>query len=240
MLAKHIPDKQGLTQSNFLTDPQAQFDFLQSNPLFQMGLDNANQQTLGMAASRGRLSAGDTLQQLNNNALQVASPLIQDQKNSIGSLLNYGLTTAGNQGNLLTGQGAVAAGGITNSAAAQAGGMIGEANARGQRAQNIFGLAGQGAASIFGGGGGGGGGGAGNAAMLASIFSDPKLKTNIKKISEKNGFNIYSWAWNKTAHKLGLYGFSSGVMADEVAKVMPEAIGERDGFMTVNYSMIGV
>ena len=37
---------QGVEQAGFLTDPQAQFDFLQSNPLFQSALDNANQQTL--------------------------------------------------------------------------------------------------------------------------------------------------------------------------------------------------
>jgi hypothetical protein len=119
--------QQGVDQANFLTDPQAQFDFLQNNPLFQMGLDNANQQTLGLAAARGRLSAGDTLQQLNNNALQVASPLIQNQQSNIGQLLNYGLQTAGNQGNLLTGQGA-----------AGAAGLVGSANARGQGAQNLF------------------------------------------------------------------------------------------------------
>ena len=118
----------GIEQSGFLTDPQAQFDFLQNNPLFQMGLDNANMQTNQMAAARGRLSAGDTLQQLNNNALLTASPLIQQQKNSIGDLLNMGVSTAGNQGNLLTGQ-----------AAAQAGGLVGAANARGAGASNIFG-----------------------------------------------------------------------------------------------------
>ena len=37
--------QQGLDQSGFLTDPNAQFDFLQNNPLFQMGLDNANRVT---------------------------------------------------------------------------------------------------------------------------------------------------------------------------------------------------
>ena len=76
--------QQGLNQANFLTDPGAQFDFLQNNPLFKMGLDNANTQTLQSAASRGRLSSGDTLQQLNQNALLTASPLINQQKQSIG------------------------------------------------------------------------------------------------------------------------------------------------------------
>lgn len=121
--------EQGLAQSQFLTDPNAQFDFLQNNPLFQMGLDNANEQTNKIAASRGRLSSGDTLQQLTNNSLLAASPLIQDQKNSIGDLINFGLTTAGNQGNLRTGE-----------AAAAAGGIAGSANARGASAKGIMDL----------------------------------------------------------------------------------------------------
>ena len=229
--------QQGLEQANFLTDPQAQFDFLQNNPLFQMGLDNANQQTLGLAASRGRLSAGDTLQQLTNNSLLAAQPLINDQKNSIGNLLNFGSTTATNQGNLLLGQGTAAAGGITNSAAAQAAGMVGEANARGQSAQNIFGLGGQ---ALAGGLGGGAGIGGFLSGAIGGIFSDPLLKDNIAKIGEQNGFNIYSWTWNKAANALGLIGESRGVMADEVKKVMPQAVGTSRGYMHVNYSMIGV
>jgi len=104
--------QQGLEQANFLTDSQSQFDFLQNNPLFQMGLDNANEQTLKSAAARGRLSSGDTLQQLNQNALLTASPLIADQKNSISGLLNLGVNVAGSQGNLQTGVGAAEAGGI--------------------------------------------------------------------------------------------------------------------------------
>tara|TARA_R110000737_G_scaffold249135_1_gene259079 strand:- start:102 stop:689 length:588 start_codon:yes stop_codon:yes gene_type:complete len=125
----------GLDQSSFLTDPNAQFDFLQNNPLFQMGLDNANEQTLKSAASRGRLSAGDTMQQLSQNALLAASPLINQQKQSIGDLLTVGQNVAGNQGNLLTG-----------GAASQAAGLVGGANARNQGDANlgnmVFGLGG--------------------------------------------------------------------------------------------------
>lgn len=138
----------GLDQASFLTDPQAQYDFLQSNPLFQMGLDNANTQTNKMAAARGRLSAGDTLQQLNQNALLTASPLISQQKQSIGDLLTIGQNTAGNQGNLLTG-----------GAAAQAAGLVGGANARNQGDANlgnmVFGLGGAIGGSALGGAVGG-------------------------------------------------------------------------------------
>ena len=116
--------QQGTEQAGFLTDPNAQFNFLQNNPLFQLGLDDANEQTNKFAAARGRLSAGDTLQQLNQNALLTASPLIQQQKQSIGDLLNIGQNaainqagilqnTAGNAGNLQTGAAAAQAGGLS-------------------------------------------------------------------------------------------------------------------------------
>ena len=120
--------QKGIEQAGFLTDPQAQFDFLQNNPLFQLSLDNANRQTQQGAASRGRLSAGDTLEQLSNNVLLSAAPLIQGQKQSIGDLLNLGSNVAGNQGSLLTGQGAALAGGIVGQSNALTAGANASAN----------------------------------------------------------------------------------------------------------------
>ena len=211
--------QQGLDQSSFLTDPQEQFDFLQNNPLFQLGLDNANTVTQQSAASRGRLSAGDTLQQLNNNALITAAPLIAGQKNSIQNLLNQGLQTAQGQGNIAIGQGTNVANTTTDIAAALASGQIGAANAKSQGSQNILSAG----------------------AQIAGLFSDPALKENIELIGNKNGFNIYTWDWNELANdELGLTGGSEGVMADEVKEVMPEAVEYKDGFMHVDYNMIGV
>ena len=129
----------GIEQADFLTDPQAQFDFLKNNPLFQASLDNANQQTLQSASARGRLSSGDTLKQLSQNTLLSASPLIQQQKQSIGDLLTIGQNVAGSQGNLLTGQ-----------AAARAGGLIGGANAKTQGINNLLNLGAQGLGQYFG------------------------------------------------------------------------------------------
>jgi hypothetical protein len=119
----------GVNQAGFLTDPNQQFNFLQNNPLFQMGLDNANQQTMNSAASRGRLSSGDTLQQLTNNSLLTAQPLIQDQKNSIADLLRFGTNAATNQGNILLGQGQTTANSMNNAAGAQAQGILNSGNA---------------------------------------------------------------------------------------------------------------
>ncbi|MCC2615930.1 hypothetical protein LJ739_06725 [Aestuariibacter halophilus] len=123
--------EQGLNLSGFLTDPNQQYEYLQGNPIFQASLDNANNVTSRIAAARSRLSAGDTALDLSKNFLTSAYPLIQDQKQSIGDLLNFGQATAINQGNLLTGQGAALAGGI-----------VGGENARAQGYQNLFDLSG--------------------------------------------------------------------------------------------------
>lgn len=135
--------QQGVDQASFLTDPQAQFDFLQSNPLFASALENANRQTQQSAAARGRLSSGDTLQQLSQNTLLAASPLIQQQKQSIGDLLNLGLGTAQQQGGILQNTAANRGNLLTGGAAAEAGGIVGAENARAAGLGNILNLGGK-------------------------------------------------------------------------------------------------
>lgn len=85
------------------------------------------------------------------------------------------------------------------------------------------------------GGGDSGLGTLGTIMALGSIFfSDRTLKKNIKKIGVyKNGLTRYSfeYLWDNKKH--------IGVMADEVAKVIPAAVGEILGFKTVNYAMLG-
>jgi len=71
-------------------------------------------------------------------------------------------------------------------------------------------------------------------------FSDIRLKQNIKLIGEKNGHNIYSWIWKPCARLLGLKGKSTGCLAHEVFEKDVNAIGMIDGFLTINYSMLGL
>ena len=221
--------QQGLDQAGFLTDPTAQFDFLQGNPLFQASLENANRVTQQSAASRGRLSSGDTAMDLSRNFLLAAQPLIGQQKQSITGLINAGLDVAGQQGGILTGTAADVANLQTGGAAAQAGGIVGAENARSAGLQNILDIGAQILAP-----------GDVEGASAAAAASDPRLKENIKKVGEQSGFNIYTWDWNKVAEVLGLKGSSKGVMADEVKLVRPEAIAFKLGFMHVDYNMIGV
>ena len=210
--------QQGVEQASFLTNPQQQFDFLQNNPLFAASLGNANTQTQNLAAARGRLSAGDTLQQLSNNVLLSASPLIQDQKRSIGDLLNFGSGIATTQANTAINQGTNVANLVTNAGAAQAAGQVGAANAQTQGAQNLL-----------------------TTALLAGgIFSDLCLKKDKLKVGTENGFNVYTWTWNSLANALGLFGMSRGVMAQEVQRLRPDAVININGFLAVDYDLIGV
>lgn len=69
-------------------------------------------------------------------------------------------------------------------------------------------------------------------------FSDNRLKRCIKYMGMNKGHKWYSWKWNDKAKKLGLKGEGQGVMVSNVVKYMPEAIGEHEGYATVNYNML--
>lgn len=76
----------------------------------------------------------------------------------------------------------------------------------------------------------------GVAGSLFSLFSDEKLKKNIKKIGEMdNGLPLYRFHYNweddsSTPH--------IGVMAQEAAKTNPDAVGNVGGYMTVDYGRL--
>jgi hypothetical protein len=68
-------------------------------------------------------------------------------------------------------------------------------------------------------------------AMLA--FSDARLKTDVRKIGDDPrgfGWYEYEYVWGG--------GRRVGVMAQEVAKVIPQAVHEVGGFLAVDYSLV--
>lgn len=130
--------QRGVDASGFLADPQAQFNFLQGNPLFASGLQQANRQTQAQAAARGRLGAGDTFQQLAQNPLLIAEPLLNRQTEDVTNLLNLGTGVAGAQANIETGQAAQIGDLTTSIGAAIAAGQVGAANAQAAGAQNAL------------------------------------------------------------------------------------------------------
>jgi hypothetical protein len=76
--------------------------------------------------------------------------------------------------------------------------------------------------------------GGGSLASSAAMFSDPRLKVSIKKLAEAaDGLGFYEWRYligGRTAR---------GVMADEVERLRPWALGpEVAGFKTVDYAKL--
>ena len=111
--------------------------------------------------------------------------------------------------------------------------QMGQYNARQAQANNqsssmskLFGLGG----SMIGGPVGGFVGSA-----VGSLFSDIRLKENIQYIGESKGFPVYKFNYINIPEKTYI-----GVMAQDVREIMPEAISESEGFMKVDYGMIGL
>lgn len=69
---------------------------------------------------------------------------------------------------------------------------------------------------------------------IASIFSDRRLKRDIERVGEfPDGLGIYAYRYVMGAKRV------LGVMADEVAKLRPWALGpERASYATVNYGAL--
>ena len=91
------------------------------------------------------------------------------------------------------------------------------------------GLFGLGGAALGGAGAAAAGGATGG---LAGLFSDRRLKSNIKRVStHSRGFGVYEYdIFNRRER---------GVLAQEVAQVMPEAVAMHpSGFLMVNYGVL--
>lgn len=74
------------------------------------------------------------------------------------------------------------------------------------------------------------------------VVSDPRAKRDIRRIgTHPAGFGLYLFHYKAEFQKDWGSALQFGVMADEVEKVMPEAVETRaDGLRAVNYQMLGI
>jgi hypothetical protein len=76
-------------------------------------------------------------------------------------------------------------------------------------------------------------------ATAAAMFSDIRMKQNIRHVGKRGRWNWYTWDWKPEVRKLlGFPASSEGVLAHEVYEEMPEAVGQIGGFLHVNYHML--
>ena len=90
-------------------------------------------------------------------------------------------------------------------------------------------------------GGGSGSDGTGKS-MVVTGGSDPRIKENCVRIgTHPLGLGIWLFDYKPEYRSTWGQGRQFGVMADEVERVLPEAVSVHpDGYKTVNYAMLGI
>lgn len=157
----------------------------------------------------GIIPGKDVSSGLEASFLAQGNNLIDQQLNRQIPLLNIGQASAAQTG--IGGADLTSGFGDIKAAAAMA-----DQQAQAQGGSNIMGLVG----------------------AIAS-FSDERLKEDVYKVGKFNGLNVYTWRWNDEANDIGLEGHAVGHIAQEVQKVYPELVQEKDGYFQVLYGVPG-
>ena len=246
--AQGLTNLSDMAKSGYMSNQFSNKDLnAQMAPNYAFQLGQGQQSNLAQSNATGGLVGGNAMKGLQDytqgyagNAYQNAFNNYQAQRTNIYNQ-NAGLAGIGQ--NAVTGSANAQLGigtqisnitqGIGN---AQAAGQIGAANAYGGavtgvgNAAALYGLLGNQGNAVT-------PAGSGNASpgidLSSYTSSDRRLKTNIVKIGQYlNGLNKYSWTY--------LWGENStGAMADEVEKLIPEAVKVFYGYKHVNYALLG-
>lgn len=193
------------------------------SPMYQNMMQQGAQGITSQAAATGGLRGGNVQNALAENSqnalIQTAN---QDYANKMGSTMNYYNTLAGLSGqglgasSMLGNQGGNVIGGMADTYGGIASGSLNEAAGQSQKGTGVM-------------------------SLIGGLFSDVRLKSNVKKTGKKTakGYDIYSWDWNLNAEELGLSGSDTGVIAQEVEKIDPDAVVvDESGYKKVNYARV--
>lgn len=212
--------------------------YFQESPGYQYQLDQGISAIDRSAASAGMLQSGNTLKELQGYGQDMANQEYGNYINSLLTQLNIGSNADSNISNVYQNTGQSMSGNFQNMANYSYAGGMANAQKYSNMSNQFYSMAGMGAQGVTGGGGGGGGGGASPGALslmsAGMMMSDINLKENIVKVGEEKGFNIYEFNYKGQPEKY------QGVMAQEVQKIMPEAVVEQDGHLAVLYDKIGI
>jgi hypothetical protein len=107
--------------------------------------------------------------------------------------------------------------------------LLSGGGAHGKSLAGLYGQKAQAGGSLF--------GGIGKA--LGGLFSDARLKDNLTVIGRLGELDWYEWDWNDKAREVGADTQPPyGVIAQDVANVLPEAVSTERGYLKVDYSML--
>lgn len=208
-------------------------------------VDERENAVLAGLGAGGLTRSGESVDQFAAIPLDVAMMLENQLTGRQSGLANLGFSGAQGQSglsgliaSLLSNQGAIEAGGITGEAEALASGILGKHafqlqrnQARDQNKSDLFGVLGGALGSSVGGPLGGSIGSA-----IGGAFSDPRLKTNVRKEGKIGKLDLIRWDWiDAVKDTIVAECRTIGFMSTQVRELYPDCVGEYGGYDVVDY-----
>jgi hypothetical protein len=193
----------------------AQIARIEQSPLFQAQVRQGEEALLQGASATGGLRGGNIQAALAQFRPGMLQSQIDLQYERLGGLTTLGQKSAAAQAGAGMGLAESISGLYGDIGASRAGRAMAEQRAQGQFQGGLINLAGQALPAI------------------GKMFSDIRLKENIKKIGTRpDGLGVYEFDYIWGGDR------NIGLMAQEVNEVYPHAVGVVDGYLTVNYSQV--
>jgi hypothetical protein len=203
-------------------EEQAAIDRISSGAGFQESVRQGEEALLQRASATGGLRGGNIQGALAQFRPALLNQALEQQYSRLGGMTSLGQQSAAGVGTAGMQTGANVANLLGQQGAALAGGELGQAKAYGQ----ILNMPAQFLGMQYGAGGKAGMG-------FGNMFSDRRLKKNIKQIGTRSdGLNVYEfdYIWGG--------GRQVGLMAQEVKAIYPGAVSESGGYLMVDYSKV--
>jgi hypothetical protein len=206
-------------------EEQAAIDRISSGAGFQESLRQGEEALLQRASATGGLRGGNIQGALAQFRPALLNQALEQQYSRLGGMTTLGQRSAAGVGAAGMETGTNVANLLSQQGAALAGGELGQAKAYGQ----ILNMPAQFLGMQY----GAGRGGSTATPGFGNLFSDRRLKKNIKQISTRpDGLNVYEfdYIWGG--------GRQVGLMAQEVQTIYPGAVSESGGYLMVDYSKV--
>lgn len=198
--------------SDLITNPQAQLDFITSNPFFDALADDAEDRLFNNQAAVGKVGSGGTAEALQNSLLLLGADLLGQNISQRQGLANLGFNAAQSQADVAITEGVGLANLNVGKGAVLAAGKIGEANAEAEGTENFLSAAG---------------------GLAGIALCDKRTKEDIRRVGiMDNGLPVYMFKYK------GSDQIHVNVMAQDVEKVMPDAVIQVDGLKYVDMGAI--
>jgi hypothetical protein len=204
---------------------RAAIERIQGGVGFQEAVRQGEEALLQRASATGGLRGGNVQAALAQFRPALLNQAIEQQYSRLGGMTTLGQQSAAGVGAAGMETGTNIANLLGQQGAALAGGELGQAKAYGQ----VLNMPAQFLGMQYGAGRGGSVGTPG----FGNLFSDRRLKKNIKQIGTRpDGLNVYEfdYIWGG--------GRQVGLMAQEVKAIYPGAVSESGGYLMVDYSKV--